>query len=408
MKKYLLLIAVLLVAIAGFFVSRLWTSPKAANAGVVCQVVDVPAHWEVRHWIPTTYTCNIEAEFDDGRLKNVSQFYIKPTGDDNHCHMIVWHNLTDEQKAAFEVLHGGSGGVSDYNGHLSENPEATVDTAGYFTEWEDGRADSAGDEEREVAATYKPGSDADGDGICDSEDNCVNTPNSRQEDKDGDGIGDLCEEPIDCVLSEWGGCSATCGGGERTRTVTQEPDYGGIVCGALTEECNTQTCEGPVCQTWTCDECAEYTPELPEREVAGLSSIRVCVEERDYCIEQYGCDFIGDDRIWTCSCPVETPNPDVCPNLDGIQYEIPQDYHIAADNVSCVQFGQPGPEPQGPSNPSNPSVLGASTTGSGQVLGATTMAKTGVAEENIMNLMFAFGMLLTTFGIRKFSSTKVK
>jgi hypothetical protein len=105
--------------------------------------------------------------------------------------------------------------------------------------------------------------------------------------------------------------------------------------------------------------------------------------------------------------PEPTPNPDLCPNLEGVQYTIPTDYHLDAGKVNCVQFGVAGPEPQPPSV-STPQVLGATTTGTRQVLGASTMGKTGVSGENAMNLMFAFGMLLTTFGIRKFSSPKVK
>lgn len=36
--------------------------------------------------------------------------------------------------------------------------------------------------------------DADGDGVCDSIDNCVTTPNADQADADGDAVGDVCDE----------------------------------------------------------------------------------------------------------------------------------------------------------------------------------------------------------------------
>lgn len=40
--------------------------------------------------------------------------------------------------------------------------------------------------------------------------------------------------------------------------------------------------------------------------------------------------------------PTATPNGDVCPNLDGVQLTIPNDYHLDAGGVNCVQFSVPG------------------------------------------------------------------
>jgi hypothetical protein len=38
--------------------------------------------------------------------------------------------------------------------------------------------------------------DSDGDGVCDSEDNCPATPNPDQADADGDGVGDVCDNCV--------------------------------------------------------------------------------------------------------------------------------------------------------------------------------------------------------------------
>ena len=44
--------------------------------------------------------------------------------------------------------------------------------------------------------TVREDGDMDGDGILDSQDNCVETPNADQKDTDGDGIGDVCDDDL--------------------------------------------------------------------------------------------------------------------------------------------------------------------------------------------------------------------
>lgn len=79
------------------------------------------------------------------------------------------------------------------------------------------------------------------------------------------------------------------------------------------------------------------------------------------------------------------------------------DEHLSLEGTKCLKWELGGaPAPVGGAQ-----VLGTSTTG-GQVLGTNTMAKTGMAEEAIFNLIFSLGMGLTGFGIRKVSKSSVK
>jgi hypothetical protein len=136
----------------------------------------------------------------------------------------------------------------------------------------------------------------------------------------------------------------------------------------------------------------------------------VCLDEK---ATNYDSDFNSDTEVEDQSVckydnepePTPTPTPnngDVCANLDGIQTSLPEGYHFDNAGVNCLQFSVPGVEqPTGGSNNSQPQVLGASTMGGGKVLGTSTMAKTGMAEDAIFNSVFALGSLLTSFGIMK-------
>lgn len=86
--------------------------------------------------------------------------------------------------------------------------------------------------------------------------------------------------------------------------------------------------------------------------------------------------------------PVPTPL-DVCANIDGIQTSVPDGYHLDAGGRNCVQFTVPGSENS------------STAVSTGSVLGASTMAGTGVVEDSLFYSIFTFGSLLTSLGIMK-------
>lgn len=47
---------------------------------------------------------------------------------------------------------------------------------------------------------------------------------------------------VDCVVSDWGTCTKTCGGGEQTRTIVTDASGNGKACPELKQACNTEAC----------------------------------------------------------------------------------------------------------------------------------------------------------------------
>ncbi len=120
--------------------------------------------------------------------------------------------------------------------------------------------------------------------------------------------------------------------------------------------------------------------------------------------------------------PTPTPSPspvlgdsdtnDVCLNIDGIQTDVPSDYHLDASGVNCVQFSQSGGGDNG-NGGNGGQVLGASTIGStetsnskqGQVLGASTLGATGT-DQKLMIALYMLGGLAISCGVGIYSFSK--
>lgn len=97
-----------------------------------------------------------------------------------------------------------------------------------------------------------------------------------------------------------------------------------------------------------------------------------------------------------------TPTPSVEPTATPIPEgtttppSCGEGQHLDAAGKNCVSFGVPGVE----------SPTGGTPATQGQVLGASTMAGTGVAEDTLFNLIFIVGCLATSIGIRKLAAAR--
>lgn len=105
----------------------------------------------------------------------------------------------------YGIISGGgdSWDVRLFYGVISDTPIGRIRTV-------EGCCDSDGVTYDDVTFTSLPDLDADDDGVLDSEDNCLATPNVDQADSDGDGVGDVCDIcPLDPLNDADG--DAVCG-----------------------------------------------------------------------------------------------------------------------------------------------------------------------------------------------------
>jgi hypothetical protein len=137
-------------------------------------------------------------------------------------------------------------------------------------------------------------------------------------------------------------------------------------------------------------------------------------------VKQYSCptdwtaksgDETKCEKIETLDCQTgqiddsacTTPdNGDICHNIDGIQYAIPEGMHMDAEGANCVNFSGSGPAPRNDEGVGG-AVLGAST---GQVLGASTMAGTGAFDETLYSAIMSIGATLSAFGLKGLKKAK--
>ena len=110
-----------------------------------------------------------------------------------------------------------------------------------------------------------PDTDSDGDGTLDCNDNCPDTPNPDQSDTDGDGIGDVCDEPTTSSTSS----STTTSTGPQAECDTDADCDDGLFCNGF------ETCEEGMC--------ADGSDPCPDD---GLfcNGEEICYEENDECL----------------------------------------------------------------------------------------------------------------------------
>jgi len=128
-------------------------------------------------------------------------------------------------------------------------------------------------------------------------------------------------EPCEGSWSGWSGCSATCGGGIKTKTwtTTKEPKYGGTACPnpkIQTNDCNTQACPINCVGEWKLDsnqcnlDCGpqqgQYVYEVKTSAAHGGANCP---------------NATGDTEMRDCENPA-CPTVDTTETIDGVEYEV--------------------------------------------------------------------------------------
>lgn len=115
----------------------------------------------------------------------------------------------------------------------------------------------------------------------------------------------------------------------------------------------------------------------------------------------------GTGELWsnqcTILCQIATPTPSVTPTPTETPTATPSATPGPTDTPAPTQTPDPTSTPT-PTN--NNGGTGGSSTPAPQVLAASTLANTGVFEDNLYTLILTFGFALTGLSVRGYFSTK--